>query len=250
MEFMNLLARVWRSSVGKKFIMAVTGGVLVVFVLGHLVGNLQLFLGPETLNRYGHFLQSNKELLWLARIGLLTSVVLHIVAAARVSADNKAARPLGYEGDPNPVAASYASRTMLMSGLIVAMFVIYHLLHYTVQVTGVNLSGQDFAGFHDEKGRHDVYRMMIVGFQQPIVVIFYLVAMALLCLHLSHGAQAMFQSLGVRFGCCPGLPRRAANWGAIAVFVGYMSMPLAVMSGFGRGYVASAAATKVVEARK
>jgi succinate dehydrogenase / fumarate reductase cytochrome b subunit len=245
---MNLLARVWRSSVGKKFVMAVTGGALVVFVIGHLVGNLQLFLGPETLNRYGHFLQSNKELLWLVRIGLLTCVVLHIVAAARLSVENKAARPVGYAGDPNPVAASYASRTMLMSGLIVAAFVVYHLLHYTVLVTSVNFSGQDFGGFHDAKGRHDVYRMMIIGFQQPIVSIAYLVSMALLCLHLSHGVQAMFQSLGVRTGCCPGLPKRAANWGAIVIFLGYISMPLAVMSGFGRDYVAASAGT-VVEAK-
>ena len=245
---MNLLASVWRSSVGKKFVMALTGGALVVFVIGHLVGNLQLFLGPETLNRYGHFLKSNKEILWLVRAGLLACVVLHIVAAARLSAENKTARPVGYAGNPAPIAANYASRTMLMSGLIIAAFVVYHLLHYTVLVTGVNLSGQDFGGFHDAKGRHDVYRMMIVGFQQPIVVIFYLVAMALLCLHLSHGAQAMFQSLGVRFGCCPGLPRRAANWGAIVIFLGYMSMPLAVLSGFGRGYLASTAAT-VVDAR-
>jgi succinate dehydrogenase / fumarate reductase cytochrome b subunit len=235
---MNLLARVWRSSVGKKFVMALTGGALVVFVIGHLIGNLQLFLGPETLNRYGHFLQSNKELLWSARLGLLACVVLHIVAAARLSAENKVARPVGYEGDPNPIAASYASRTMLMSGFIVAAFIIYHLLHYTMQVPGVNFSDQDFGGFHDEKGRHDVYWMMIIGFQQPIVALFYVVAMALLCLHLSHGVEAMFQSLGVRLGCCPELPRRAAKWGAILIFVGYVSMPLAVLSGLGREYAA------------
>jgi len=247
---MNLLASVWRTSVGKKFVMALTGGVLFVFVIGHLVGNLQLFLGPETLNRYGHFLKSNEELLWLVRMGLLACVVLHVVAAVRVSAENKAARPMGYAGDPNPIAASYASRTMLMSGLIVVAFIVYHLLHYTVFVTSLNLSGQDFGGFHDAKGRHDVYRMMIIGFQQPIVVLFYLVAMALLCLHLSHGAQAMFQSLGVRLSCCPQLPKRAAEWGAIVIFVGYMSMPLAVMSGFGSGYVAASTAATVVEARE
>lgn len=246
---MNQLARVWRSSVGKKFVMAVTGGVLAVFVIGHLVGNLQLFLGPETLNRYGHFLQSNKELLWLVRIGLLTCVVLHIVAAVRISADNKSARPMSYEGNPEPVAASYASRTMLMSGLIVAAFIVYHLLHYTVQVTSINFSEQDFAGFHDAKDRHDVYRMMIVGFQQPIVSLAYLVAMALLCLHLSHGVQAMVQSLGIRTACCPGLAKRAANWGALVIFLGYVSMPLAVMSGYGRSYVAAANTAAVVDAR-
>jgi len=247
---MNLLARVWRSSVGKKFVMASTGGALFVFVIGHLLGNLQLFLGPETLNRYGHFLKSNKEILWLVRLALLACVVLHILAAARLAAENKAARPVGYAGDPIPISASYASRTMLMSGVIVAAFIVYHLLHYTVLVTGMNFSGQDFGGFHDEKGRHDVYRMMIIGFQQPIVAIVYILAMALLCLHLSHGVQAMFQSLGVRTGCCPGLPRRAARWGAVVIFAGYVSIPLAVLSGFGRGYVAPPSTAPAAEAKE
>ncbi len=231
---MNFITRIWRSSVGKKFIMALTGGALFLFVIGHLVGNLQIFLGAEALNRYGHFLQSNMEIVWPARIGLLVCVVLHVLAAVRLSAENKAARPVGYEGDPNPIAASYASRTMLMSGLIIAAFIVYHLLHYTVLVKSINLSGQDFAGFQDAQGRHDIYRMLIVGFQQPIVAIFYIVAMALLCLHLSHGVQAMFQSLGLKVGCCPCLPKCLAKWGAIFIFVGYASIPVAVMSGYGR----------------
>ena len=233
---MNFITRIWRSSVGKKFIMALTGCALFLFVIGHLVGNLQIFLGPDALNRYGHFLQSNMEIVWPVRLGLLGCVVLHVLAAARLSAENKAARPVGYEGDPNPIASSYASRTMLMSGLITAAFIIYHLLHYTVLVKDINLSGQDFAGFQDEKGRHDIYRMLLVGFQQPMVAICYIVAMALLCLHLSHGVEALFQSLGVRVGCCPCLPKWLAKWGAILIFAGYASIPLAVMSGYGRQY--------------
>jgi succinate dehydrogenase / fumarate reductase cytochrome b subunit len=233
---MNFIARIWRSSVGKKFIMALTGGALFLFVVGHLVGNLQIFLGPEALNRYGHFLQSNMEIVWPARIGLLVCAGLHVVAAVRLSAENKAARPVGYEGDPNPIAASYASRTMLMSGLIIAAFIVYHLLHYTVQVKGINLSGRDFAGLEDEKGRHDIYRMMILGFQQPIVSLFYIVAMALLCLHLSHGVHAMFQSLGLKVGCCPCLPKCLAKWGAILIFIGYASIPVAVLSGYDDAY--------------
>jgi len=233
---MHFIARIWRSSIGKKFVMALTGVVLLVFVVGHLVGNLQIFLGPESLNRYGHFLKSNKELLWAVRLGLLACVALHVLAAVRLTAENRAARPAGYEGAPAPVAASYASRTMMMSGLIIAAFIIYHLLHYTAFVKGINFSGQDFAGFHDEKGRHDVHRMMIVGFQQPIVTLFYVVAMALLCLHLSHGVEAVFQSLGVRVGCCPSLPRRLARWGALLIFAGYASIPLAVLGGYGRDY--------------
>jgi succinate dehydrogenase / fumarate reductase cytochrome b subunit len=128
---------------------------------------------------------------------------------------------------------------MLMSGLIIAAFIVYHLLHYTVLVNWLNFSEQDFAAFHDEKGRHDVYRMMIVGFQQPIVALFYVIAMALLCLHLSHGVEAMFQSLGVRVGFCPCLPKCLAKWGAVLIFLGYASIPAAIMGGYGDSYVKS-----------
>ena len=186
-----------------------------------------------------HFLQSNMEIIWPARLGLLGCVALHVLAAVRLSAENKRARPVGYEGNPHPIAASYASRTMLMSGLIIAAFIVYHLLHYTVLLKGINLSGEDFAVFQDKQGRHDIYRMLIVGFQQPIVALFYVVAMALLCLHLSHGVSAMFQSLGLKVGCCPCLPKCLAKWGALLIFLGYVSIPVAVMSGYGRGYASA-----------
>src|SRR5690348_18282491 len=112
---MNFRTNVFQSSLGKKFVMALSGLVLLLFVIAHLAGNLQIFLGPEAINRYGHFLQSNPELLWPARIILLLMLVLHIWAAVKLSLENKAARPIGY-GEYNPVASSYASRTMLMSG--------------------------------------------------------------------------------------------------------------------------------------
>src|SRR5688572_22999491 len=134
---MNLIRRTWRSSLGKKYIMAVTGCALFGFVIGHLLGNLQIFLGPEPLNRYGHFLQTTPELIWPARVGLIVLVVLHIAAAVKLTAENRAARPIAY-ADYDVVAASYASRTMMMSGLIVFVFVIYHLLHFTIQIPGVN----------------------------------------------------------------------------------------------------------------
>jgi succinate dehydrogenase / fumarate reductase cytochrome b subunit len=234
---MSRNASLFRSSLGKKYIMAASGALLLLFVLGHLVGNLQIFLGPEAINRYGHFLQSNLEIIWPARIGLILLVLLHIGSAVQLSAENKAARPVGYEGDPAAPAASYASRTMLMSGLIIAAFVIYHLLHYTVQVPAINFTGQDFLALHDAQGRHDVYAMMVLGFQQPLVSGFYIIAMALLCLHLSHGAYAMFQSLGLKVGCCPGLPKCLAKWGAILIFAGYVSIPVAVLAGLGRNHV-------------
>jgi succinate dehydrogenase / fumarate reductase cytochrome b subunit len=226
---MSNTVSLFKSSLGKKFVMAATGALLFLFVIGHLLGNLQIFLGPEAINRYGHFLQSNVELLWPVRLALLGIVLLHIWSAAKVSRENQAARPVGYAGDPAPPAASYASRTMLMSGLIVAAFILYHLLHYTVQVKAINLTGTDFRTLHDDQGRHDVYAMMVLGFRQPMVSGFYAVAMALLCLHLSHGVYAMFQSLGLKVGGCPCLPKCLAKWSAILIFLGYVSIPLAIL---------------------
>src|ERR1043166_5164897 len=139
---MSSTASLFKSSLGKKFVMAASGALLFLFVVGHLVGNLQVFLGPAAINRYGHFLQSNMEIIWPVRIGLIVLVVLHVWSASKLSAENKAARPVGYAGDPGAPAASYASRTMLMSGLIVAAFILYHLLHYTVQMPAINLAGR------------------------------------------------------------------------------------------------------------
>ncbi|MFN7139334.1 MAG: succinate dehydrogenase cytochrome b subunit [Limisphaerales bacterium] len=234
---MNIVTRLFASSIGKKYVMAITGFALVGFVIAHLIGNLQIFLGKDVINRYGHFLQSNLELIWPARIGLLAMVVLHVWAAIKLSAENKAARGVSYK-KWSPTAASYASRTMLMSGLIVFFFIIYHLLHFTVQIEAVNLSAGDFRGFRetlpDGSTRHDVFRMMVAGFSNPIVSIFYIIAMALLALHLSHGVQAMFSSLGWKKRSYSSLITAAARGIAIFVFVGYVSIPVAILLGFGK----------------
>ena len=213
--------------------MAVSGGALFLFVVGHLLGNLQIFLGPEAINRYGHFLQSNKEILWPARIGLLVMVVLHIWSAVKLSAENKKARPVPY-ANWSPTVASYASRTMLMSGLIIAAFIIYHLLHFTVQAKAVNFTGQDFVALHDASGRHDVFRMMVAGFSNPLVSGFYVVAMGLLCLHLSHGISAMFQSVGLKDSAYGPVIDRFAKVASWLIFLGYISIPIAVVCGFGK----------------
>src|ERR1043165_299807 len=126
---MKVITNIFGSSLGKKYVMAISGLVLFLFVVGHLVGNLQIFLGPEAINRYGHFLQSNPELIWPARLFLLLCVGLHIWSAIQLSLENKAARPVGYDVY-QPVGSSYASRTMFMSGVIVLVFFIYHLLHF------------------------------------------------------------------------------------------------------------------------
>ena len=191
---MNIVSNIFSSSLGKKYIMAVTGFVMFLFVIGHLAGNLQIFLGPEAINRYGHFLQSNSEILWPARIILILMLVLHVWSAVKLSAENKAARPIPY-GAWQPVGSTCASRTMLMSGIIVFVFIIYHLLHFTVQAQWVNLTHKNFIDFTDPAKRHDIYKMMVVGFHNPFVSGFYILGMALLCLHLSHGTSSMFKSI-------------------------------------------------------
>jgi succinate dehydrogenase / fumarate reductase cytochrome b subunit len=220
----------FRSSLGKKYVMAITGFILLVFVIGHMLGNLQVFMGPNQINAYGNFLQTTPELLWTARIVLSITVLLHIWSALQLSAENKAARPVPY-GEYRPLAASYASRTMLMSGLIVLAFIIYHLLHYTVQVKAVNLTGQDFGPLLDAKGHHDIYRMMVIGFSNPWVSLFYVIGVGLLCLHLSHGASSMIQSIGWKNPVVGPWIDRLAPVGAALLFLGYASIPVAVLTG-------------------
>src|ERR1700722_9623049 len=173
------ITNLFSSSVGKKFVMAVTGLALFLFVVGHLAGNLQVFLGWDEINRYGDFLQTNLELLWPARIGLLVMVFLHIWSAIQLTIETRAARPQAY-AQREVVAASYASRTMIWSGLSIAAFIIYHLLHFTLQVQGINFTGKSFVDLHDAKGRHDVYAMLVLGFKNPVVAGFYIFAMFLL----------------------------------------------------------------------
>jgi succinate dehydrogenase / fumarate reductase cytochrome b subunit len=235
---MNIIRCLFTSSVGRKYVMAVTGCVLLLFVVGHLIGNLQVFLGREALNRYGHFLQSNVELLWPVRLALVAMVGLHVWSAVTLTLENRAARPMGYDGNPAPPAASYASRTMLVSGLIVASFVIYHLLHYTVRLEAVNFTGTDYRtlkeGLTGGGERHDVYAMVILGFRKPLVSAFYLLGVALLCLHLSHGIRAMFQSVGWQNRVWGPVVERAAPIIAWMLFLGYASIPVAVLLGLGK----------------
>src|SRR5689334_18870198 len=230
---MHFVTNIFRSSLGKKYVMAVSGFVMFLFVIGHLAGNLQIFLGPEAINRYGHFLQSNAEILWPARIVLLLMLVLHVWSAVKLSAENKAARPIPY-GAWQPVGSSYASRTMLMSGIIIFVFIIYHLLHFTVQTQYINLTGKDFTTFVDPEKRHDIFQMMVVGFSNIWVSGFYILGMALLCLHLSHGVSSMFQSIGWKNKAYGPLLDKLARIIAILIFIGYSSIPLAILMGYGK----------------
>ena len=230
---MKIFTKLFESSLGKKYLMAVSGFILFLFVVGHMVGNLQVFLGPEAINRYGHFLQSNLEVIWPARLVLLAMVGLHIWSATRISLENKAARPEAY-GQYRPVGSSLASRTMVVSGSIIFIFIIYHLLHYTAEVRYLNGTGQDFSAFIDSEHRHDIFKMMVVGFNNPLVSAFYILGIGLLSLHLSHGASSMFQSLGWKNDAYRPCLDNLARGLAVIIFLGYTSIPAAILLGFGK----------------
>ncbi|HZM87258.1 MAG TPA: succinate dehydrogenase cytochrome b subunit [Blastocatellia bacterium] len=224
---MNLFSRAYHSSLGKKYVMAITGLLLFLFVIVHMAGNLQVYLGREAMNTYAALLASKPALLWTARVGLLIITMLHIISALQLAAENRAARPQNYaEGKP---IATFASRTILVSGLIIFAFIVYHLMHFTLGVTN-----PDFADLQDPLGQHDVYQMVVEGFRNPYVSVFYIVSMGLLCLHLSHGVSSLFQSLGIRRKTTVASFNRFAQVSAFVIFVGNCSIPIAIMSGYVR----------------
>jgi len=211
--------------------MALTGVGLVVFVVFHMAGNLQFFLGREAINHYAHVLKSNPEFLWPARGGLLGCVILHLTMAIWLTLENRTKRLAGY-AVTDTGAATLAARTMIYSGAIIAAFIIYHLLHYSVLVQSLNLTGQDFSTLRDAHGQPDVYRMMIIGFSNPAVSGFYLLGVGLLCFHLSHGIWAMLQSLGLVSDAYRTVIERGSEIGALLIFIGYASIPITILTGW------------------
>lgn len=209
------------STLGKKAVMAVSGAVLFAFVVGHLIGNLQFFEGPEKLNSYGRLLRNMPVLLWTTRIVLLLMVLLHIWSSILLAAGKTKARPHGYVRK-KAVHSSYASRTMYWSGPIIAAFVIYHLLDFTF--------GAVNPGFREG----DVFGNVVRSFQNPFVAGFYIIAMALLCLHLFHGVWSMFQTLGVHHPRYTPLLKRFAALSSVLIFVGFISIPVSVLTGLRR----------------
>lgn len=235
------------SSIGKKYIMALTGFVLVGFVVGHMAGNLQMFLHPDWINEYAYKLHHLPYgLLWIVRIVLLAAVTAHIVTAVLLVLENRKARPQGYEQKAK-LQATFASKTMRYSGLVVLAFIIFHLLHFTVQsihpefkdmkteLEGVGTIHMvyDKLAATGKTQVHDVYSMVALGFSPKYwyVSVGYVVAMALLCLHLMHGISSMFQSLGLRNALWRKRLDGAALVIALVVFTGFAAIPMASLVG-------------------
>ena len=188
---MNRLVRLFGASVGRKLVAATTGFLLIAFLIGHLFGNMKVFQGAESLNGYAAFLQGH-PLVWVFRAGLLTVFVLHVWATLSLARENRAARPVPYRRY-RPQAATFMSRSMAVSGIVIFAFVIYHLLHFTFGV--IAPGGTTFAEAHE---RLDVYSMVVQSFRNPWISMTYVAAMLVLALHLLHGAASAFQTLGVR----------------------------------------------------
>ena len=207
----------YRTSIGKKAVMAITGFVLFGYVAIHMLGNLQIFMGPDQINAYAKALKGNVAFLWAARLVLLTAGVWHIVAAVQLTRQSQLSRPEGYYYK-DVVQANYASRTMRWSGPIIAVFVIYHLLHFT-------------AGYvHPHFDAHDVYRNVIIGFRSWPVSLFYIIAMGALGLHLWHGGWSMVQTMGWINPKSDRIIHRLAAIATLAIVIGFISIPIAILA--------------------
>ncbi|HWB86689.1 MAG TPA: succinate dehydrogenase cytochrome b subunit [Bryobacteraceae bacterium] len=217
--------RFYTAPIGKKAVMALTGVILFGYIVGHLLGNLQIYSSdPDQINRYAAFLHSpsNAGLLWGVRLLLLVAVVLHIIASVQLWRLKHAARPIGYV-KKDDVPSAYAARTMVWSGPIIAAFVIFHILHLT---TGNVVPLRELG-----PNAPDVRYNLISGFQHPAIAIFYIVAMVLLCMHLYHGLWSMFQSVGISHPRYTPKLKKAAAVCAILILIGEISIPISVMAG-------------------
>jgi succinate dehydrogenase / fumarate reductase cytochrome b subunit len=222
---MNLIGRVFGSTIGKKLIVGITGVGLFAFVLQHMLGHLQMFVGWQAYNHYAESMQALGALKWGVRGVLLVGVVLHIWATVSLTRKNRAARPESYQVNKN-TAASLASRTMIVSGLVLLAFIVYHLAQFTFGWTDPPV----FA-LKDELGQHDVYAGMVTAFRNPAIAGFYIFAMGLLCMHLSHGVASFFRSLGLMDHRYRKLSEQFAVVAALVVFLGFVSVPLGIIAG-------------------
>lgn len=205
--------------------MAVSGILLFGFIIAHLLGNLQIFEGPEKINSYAKFLRSIPGPLWTARIGLIAIVLVHIVSAFKLTAKNRAARPEPY-AYKTTVQAPWASLHMFDTGMLVLLFILFHLAHYTF-----GLVQPQFAHLTDAAGNPDVYTMVINGFRNPWYAAFYILAMCGIGFHLSHGIYSFFQTLGVTHAVVMPAVKRAAPLIGWAIAAAYIAIPVSVLAG-------------------
>jgi succinate dehydrogenase / fumarate reductase cytochrome b subunit len=222
---MRRVVALYRSSVGKKVLMAVTGFIWFGFLIGHMAGNLKAFLGPEHFDEYAHFLRTvgtplfpEYTLLWTARIILILALVIHVIMALQTWLQSSAARGDGYRKKEN-LSFSWSSQFMRWGGVLIAVFIVYHILHMT---TGT---------LHPDFEEGAAYHNLVTGLSNPLVAGFYILAMAAICLHLWHGVWSLMQTLGANHPKYRHLRRPVAVAFAVVVFLGFISVPISVLAG-------------------
>jgi succinate dehydrogenase / fumarate reductase cytochrome b subunit len=213
-----IFERLWKSTIGRKYLVAVTGVLLTLFLAGHLVGNLLVYVGPEAFDEYAEFLHHmlHGAGIWIFRIVMLAALAIHVAATISLTRQNRAARRQ-YECS-NTIQATKSSLVMIWSGLTILAFVVFHLLHFTVRVDS------DLAAI----AARSPHAMVIAGFRNWLVVLFYIIAMTLLCSHLSHGVQAMFQTLGLRSSKTARVLDMLSLGYAVVIWIGFISIPIAI----------------------
>ena len=213
----------YKTSIGKKILMACTGLLFIGFVTGHLIGNLQIYMGQDQINTYAHALKGLGVALWGIRIFLLCFFGFHIWFGIKLWWENKTSRPINYQVKTN-IESTFSSRTMIYSAVLIFLFVVYHLLHFTFISTN-----PEYATLTDSLGRFDVYSMMILGFKNYLISGVYAIAVLFLAFHVSHGVFSLFQTLGLVTPRCQPWLQRLANLYGFLIFLGYVAIPAGVL---------------------
>ena len=223
---MSFILNFYKSSIGKKWVVALTGLVLIGYVFGHLAGNLQIFLAPKYINQYATFLHSLGPALYVIRTFLLICFGAHVMTTILLAKQNRAARPQQYAVNASR-QSTLATRTMVLGGITVLCFLVFHLLQFTMRMTPDIKSLEHSGMFSGTWGEYNCYPMVIASFQKPLISGFYIVGLFALCLHLSHGFQSVVQTLGLtsrKWVCVLEIGSRALAW---VIFLGYVSIPVA-----------------------
>ncbi len=216
-----------KNAVGRKIIMSVTGFTMLTFVIVHLIGNASIYDGPDGINTYAAALHHNSTFLLAVRLTLLGFFSLHVFFGALLTIQNNAAKPQGYAVNKS-LSATFASKNMIWTGLLVAVFIIYHLLHFTFQVTNPDISAFRHL---DLKGRHDVFTMIVLSFRNLFIALAYVCGVGILGLHLSHGIQSSFQTVGLNTRRFFPFVLKGSTLLWIVIFLGFSSFPIAILTG-------------------